>query len=146
MPIKLPPAVATFNQRVTNPVQGHYAWLVPPLALIVHRGRKTGRTFSAPVIAFRRGEQLVVPLLYGRDSQWVKNLEASGAGEVVRLGRRYVLLDPEVVRTPPDALSGPARRVSAAAEHQLVARIGAPLPGGPRELHAMRPRSRKRGS
>ncbi|WP_354698928.1 hypothetical protein DSM112329_04627 [Paraconexibacter sp. AEG42_29] len=146
MPIKLPPAVARFNQRINNPVQGHFAWLLPPYALIVHTGRRTGRTFSVPVTGFMAGDRLVVPLLYGRGSQWVLNLEAAGGGEVVRRGRRYVLADPEVVSTPPAALGPVARRVSAAAAHQLVARLGEPLPGGPKELHALRPRSRRRGS
>lgn len=146
MPIKLSPAVAAFNQRINNPVQGHWAWLLPPYALIVHTGRRTGRSFSAPVTAFRAGDELVVPLLYGRESQWVHNLEAAGGGEVVRLGRRYALTDPQVRETPPAALGAVARRIAGAAEHQLVARIGPSLPGGPKELHALRPRSRRRGS
>ncbi|MEA2299403.1 MAG: hypothetical protein QOF77_2339 [Solirubrobacteraceae bacterium] len=146
MPVKLPPAVAAFNQRVTNPLQGHWAWLLAPYALIVHRGRRTGRQFATPVLGFRVGDELVVPLLYGRGSQWVLNLEAAGRGEVVRAGRRHALLDPEVRDQPPEALSGVGRRLSLAAEHQLVARLGPRLPGGPRDLYALRPRSRRRGS
>lgn len=146
MPITLPPAVARFNQRINNPVQGHFAWLLPPYALIVHTGRKTGRRFSVPVTGFVTGDQLVVPLLYGRDSQWVQNLEAAGGGEVLRRGRRHALADPQVLTTPPTGLGPLARRISGAAEYQLVARIGEALPGGPKELHAMRPRSRRRGS
>ncbi len=146
MPLKLPSGVARFNQRVTNPLQGHWAWLLPPYAMILHTGRRTGRRFSAPVVAFSSGNQLVVPLLYGRDSQWVRNLEASGAGEVVRHGHRYALAEPRVVTSLPSGLSAVAQRVCAAPEHQLVARIGAEIPSTKGELYALRPRSRRRGS
>lgn len=146
MSITLPSAVARFNQRINNPIQGHFAWILPPYALIVHVGRKTGRRFSVPVTGFMAGDRLVVPLLYGRGSQWVLNLEAAGSGEVVRRGHRYVLTDPQVVSVPPAELGPLARRISGAAAHQLVARVGDPLPGGPKELHALRPRSRRRGT
>lgn len=146
MPLKLPPGVAKLNQRVTNPLQGHWAWLLPPYAMILHTGRRTGRRFSAPVVAFAAGGELVVPLLYGRDSQWVRNLEASGEGEVVRNGRRHKLVEPRVVTTPPSGLSAVAQRVCTAPEHQLVARIGVEIPSTKGELYALRPRSRRRGS
>jgi deazaflavin-dependent oxidoreductase (nitroreductase family) len=146
MPITFPEAVARFNQRINNPIQGHWAWLLPPYVLIVHHGRRTGRRFSTPAFGFRSGGTLVVPLLYGRDSQWVRNLEAAGSGEVMRGGRRYELTAPRVTSTPPAGLGPLARRVSALAAHQLVADVGARLPGGPRALHALRPRSRRRGS
>jgi hypothetical protein len=35
--------VARSNRVVTNHVQRVYAWLVPPWAVILHRGRRSGR-------------------------------------------------------------------------------------------------------
>ena len=51
--MKLSRRVARFNKRVTNRVQGLYAWLVPPWAVILHRGRRSGRPYRTPLVAFR---------------------------------------------------------------------------------------------
>lgn len=112
MRIQLPRALARFNRAVTNPVQGAYAWLLPPWAVIVHRGRRSGRLYRTPVVAVRRGDQLSVRLFYGEGSDWVRNLLAAGGGSVVRGGRTYGLSD--------------VRVVAGAGVSRLVGRLGSP--------------------
>ena len=82
--MKLSRGVARFNKRVTNRIQGLYAWLVPPWAVILHRGRRSGRQYRTPLFAFRRGQILVIALLYGEDSEWLLNLRAGGGGLAAR--------------------------------------------------------------
>jgi deazaflavin-dependent oxidoreductase (nitroreductase family) len=82
--------VARFNRAVNNPIQLRYAWLVPPWVVIVHRGRRSGRTYRTPVNAYLRGDVLAAVILYGEASDWVQNVLASG-GQVVRGGRTYEL-------------------------------------------------------
>ena len=96
--MKLSRGVARFNKRVTNRIQGLYAWLVPPWAVILHRGRRSGRQYRTPLFAFRRGRTLVIALLYGEESEWLRNLRAGG-GHVIRAGRTFVVGPPEVVAT-----------------------------------------------
>jgi deazaflavin-dependent oxidoreductase (nitroreductase family) len=96
--MKLSRGVARFNKRVTNRIQGLYAWLVPPWAVILHRGRRSGRQYRTPLFAFRRGRTLVIALLYGEESEWLRNLRAGG-GHVIRGGRTFVVGAPEVVAT-----------------------------------------------
>ncbi len=121
--MKLSRRVARFNKRVNNPIQGTYAWLLPPWALIVHRGRRSGRRYRTPVLAFRRDGTLVVALLYGEESDWVRNL-LSGGGQVVRGGRTFRVNRVEVVDTADAAilsrLSPPARAYCRLAEKQLM--------------------------
>ncbi|HSJ60784.1 MAG TPA: nitroreductase family deazaflavin-dependent oxidoreductase, partial [Jiangellaceae bacterium] len=71
---------------VANPVVLLVAGWLPPLAIIRHRGRKTGRDFATPVLAFATSEGLVVGVLYGKASDWVSNLLAAGHGQVKRRG------------------------------------------------------------
>lgn len=52
--MQLSRCVARFNKAVNNPVQGLYAWIVPPWAVILHRGRRSGRAYRTPVLAFRQ--------------------------------------------------------------------------------------------
>jgi len=131
--MKLPRRLARFNKVVTNRVQGVYAWVAPPWAVIVHRGRRSGRTYRTPVLAFRPGRALVVPLLYGEESDWLRNLLAAGGGRVVRAGRTHELRGPRVVATDASAelerLSPPARAYCRLADKQMVAELGERLGG-----------------
>lgn len=138
--MKLPRRFVRFNKAVNNPLQGTYAWLLPPWAMILHRGRRTGRTYRTPVLAFKRDRTLVVALLYGEQSDWVRNLRAGG-GQVTRAGRTFELLPGARVldtdaTTELRRLSRPARAYCRLADKQLVIEIGGKLPGyGPRRSH-----------
>ncbi len=130
--MKLSRRVARFNTLVNNRVQGVYAWLLPPWAVILHRGRRSGRRYRTPVLAFRRNGTLIVALLYGEESDWLRNLRA-GAGQVVRGGRTFDVGRVEVIDTR-DAtilsrLSPPARAYCRLAEKQVTLELGARRPG-----------------
>ncbi|HWF55615.1 MAG TPA: nitroreductase family deazaflavin-dependent oxidoreductase [Solirubrobacteraceae bacterium] len=134
MRVQLSRRVARFNRRVNNPLQRQYAWLLPPWAVIVHRGRRSGTTYRTPVNAFRHGDTLAVVILYGERSDWVQNVLAGG-GQVVRGGRTYQLRSPRIAGPDDPALSIPARRVGRLSGKLLVASLEGPLPGfgrGPR--------------
>jgi deazaflavin-dependent oxidoreductase (nitroreductase family) len=94
MPSWLPAA----NRRVFNPVVRLWASWLPPLGLIVHRGRRSGREYRTPVLAWRSGSTLAVVLFYGADVAWVRNVVAAGGGELIRGRRRSRFGEPRVVR------------------------------------------------
>jgi deazaflavin-dependent oxidoreductase (nitroreductase family) len=96
----LPKRLAKFNQVVTNRVLGPPARYVPGFAVVSHVGRRSGRTHRTPVIVFRRGDDYVIALMYGADSQWVRNVLAAGGADVETRGRRLHLVGPDVVRDP----------------------------------------------
>lgn len=87
------------NRSVTNPLLGTVAWLLPPLAVLHHVGRKSGRRYRTPVVAFRSDGGVTIPMTYGRDVDWARNLVAARGGEIVQLGRRMALHNPRVVGT-----------------------------------------------
>jgi deazaflavin-dependent oxidoreductase (nitroreductase family) len=131
--MKLSRGVARFNRRVTNRIQGLYAWLVPPWAVILHRGRRSGREYRTPLFAFRRDRTLVIALLYGDESDWLRNLR-SGGGYVVRRGRTFVVTPPEVSETASAGwvlarLSRPERAYCRLAEKLAILELGEQLPG-----------------
>jgi deazaflavin-dependent oxidoreductase (nitroreductase family) len=95
--VHIPYFMRRVNRVVTNPILGAIAWLVPPLAVVHHRGRKTGRPYRTPVVAFRTAEGFVVPMTYGRDVDWARNLVAAGGDEIVQAGRRYRVRNPRIV-------------------------------------------------
>jgi deazaflavin-dependent oxidoreductase (nitroreductase family) len=79
------------NKAVTNRIQGLWAPYLPPYAVVIHRGRTSGKEYRTPVTAFRTGDRLVVPLFYGDKADWVRNLVAASQGGVERLGRLHRL-------------------------------------------------------
>jgi deazaflavin-dependent oxidoreductase (nitroreductase family) len=124
--VKLSRRVARFNKVVNNRLQGVYAWLVPPWAVILHRGRRSGRSYRTPLLAFKRGSTLVIALLYGEESDWLRNLRAGG-GQVVRMGRTYELREPRVVDSTAaelSRLSPLARPYCRIADKLVLAEIG----------------------
>jgi deazaflavin-dependent oxidoreductase (nitroreductase family) len=85
------------NRVFTNPVMGTFAWLVPPLAVVHHVGRKSGRHYRSPVVAFRSRDGFVIPMTYGRDVDWARNMVKARGCELEQMGRRFPLRNPRVV-------------------------------------------------
>jgi deazaflavin-dependent oxidoreductase (nitroreductase family) len=129
--------VARFNKLVTNRIQGLYAWLVPPWAVVLHCGRRSGRRYRTPLFAFRCDRTLVVALLYGQQSDWLRNLR-HGGGHVVRAGRTFTVAPPEIVDTSEARpllarLSRAERAHCRLVERLAILELGEQLPGfGPR--------------
>src|SRR5262245_41269365 len=93
----IPYLMRRVNRVFTNPVLGTISWLVPPLATVHHVGRRSGRAYRTPVVAFHSERGFVIPMTYGRDVDWAQNLRAARGGEVVQLGRRFRVRNPRVV-------------------------------------------------
>jgi deazaflavin-dependent oxidoreductase (nitroreductase family) len=73
---------------------------VPGFAIVVHAGRRSGRSYRTPVNLYRDGDGYVIALMYGADSQWVRNVLAAGGCEVETRGRLIRLVQPEIVHDP----------------------------------------------
>jgi len=91
-----PTAMTRVNRAVVNPVLGRLSGRVAPLALLEHRGRRTGRTLHTPVFAFERDGVVTVALTYGSGVQWLANAVAAGGATVHHRGRTIRLGPPRV--------------------------------------------------
>jgi len=93
----LPRQLAKVNRRVTNRITRSVATRLPGFGVVVHRGRRSGRSFRTPVNVFRVQNGYVVALTYGVDSDWVKNVLAAGGCELETRGRYEHLRSPRLV-------------------------------------------------
>lgn len=111
--MRLPNALARFNKIVTNPIQRQWAPHLAPFAMVEHVGRKSGKTYSIPVLAWVDRDKLTIILTYGRHADWVRNVQAAGSFGLIRKDERYRVTGPRVVPSDsPDLASGakiPAR-------------------------------------
>jgi hypothetical protein len=73
-----------------------------PYSILRHVGRRTGREHRNPVLAQRAGRWFIIPLVYGDDVNWCRNVIAAGRCVIVWRGVEYEasgprLLDLEIV-------------------------------------------------
>jgi len=90
--------VARANKAGLNRVTKFIAPWAPGWAVVVHRGRKSGKTFRTPLWAFRRQDGFVIALTYGAEADWVRNVINAGGCELETRRRRYQVGDPRVYR------------------------------------------------
>jgi deazaflavin-dependent oxidoreductase (nitroreductase family) len=91
-----PRPMAAVSRRL-NPLVLPLARQLPPLAVLHHKGRRSGSSYNTPVQAYHTSDGWVVGLAYNRNSAWVLNLLAAGSGEMTRAGRRYRISGPRRV-------------------------------------------------
>jgi deazaflavin-dependent oxidoreductase (nitroreductase family) len=94
MPI--PKVVGRWNKAGLNHITRHIAPWMPGLGVVVHRGRRSGRSYQTPVNVFKAGEDYVLPLTYGPDTDWVKNVLAAGGCQLRTGGRALQLASPRL--------------------------------------------------
>lgn len=90
--------VARANKVGLNRLTRFIAPWAPGWGVVVHRGRKSGRTFRTPLWAFRRPHGYVIALTYGSQADWVRNVLAADGCELESRRRRYQLVSPRVYR------------------------------------------------
>jgi deazaflavin-dependent oxidoreductase (nitroreductase family) len=93
--------VRGFANRIFLTISGR--WL-RAYSIVRHVGRTSGREYQNPVSAYPLGDGFVIPVLYGTQSQWVRNVMAAGRFTLRTKGRDYLLERPEII-PPAQALA-----------------------------------------
>ena len=91
--------IRRFNRAILNPVMlriadrlhGSYP------AVVSHVGRRSGRPYRTPVVARPIRGGFVIPLPYGMDTDWCRNVRAAGHCTLERSGETFDVGSPEVV-------------------------------------------------
>jgi deazaflavin-dependent oxidoreductase (nitroreductase family) len=70
---------------------------MPMFAVIHHRGRRSGRSYSTPLGARPTADGFIIPLTFGKQADWFRNVQAAGGCVIRWKGADYPLTEPEVV-------------------------------------------------
>ncbi len=116
----LPERLARFNRRVTNRIAGLFAGRAPGFSVIIHMGRRSGKTYRTPILTFRDGDGYRIALTYGDGADWVRNILAAGGCDLLTRGRVIHLTDPRVINDPGYRWAPPPVRLA-------LRLVGAPL-------------------
>lgn len=95
--------------------------------VIHHRGRRSGRTYTTPVVVRPTADGFVIPLAFGERADWFQNVRAAGGCEIHWNGTTYSVVDPVVIDWP-----------AARPAFSPLQRIAAPLVGIERYVRVRR--------
>ncbi|MFJ9371346.1 nitroreductase family deazaflavin-dependent oxidoreductase [Nocardia sp. NPDC101769] len=133
-------AIRRFNKRVLNPVMlrlaGRRHWYA---AVIRHTGRRSGKAYATPIVAEPVADGFIIPLPYGTQVDWLRNVLARGRATLQRQGVIYDVADPRVIDSATAAPQLPAahRRTyrSVGVDNYLHVRTGGEMAGGSGSAH-----------
>lgn len=87
-----------FNKRLLNPFAIRFAGRpFAPYGIVRHVGRRSGQRYDTPVLVSTVGDQFVIPLPYGTDVDWYRNVRAADECTVVYGGSAYRAESPRLV-------------------------------------------------
>jgi len=103
--------VRIFNKYIFN----HFTLFIArrgvgPFSVVIHQGRRSGRTYQTPVMASYVGDKIVIPLTYGDHVDWLQNILAQGGCEMIWHRERFLVTNPNVVDTQTATADLPANR------------------------------------
>lgn len=88
--------LARVNRRITNRIARTHAGWIRGMAIVHHVGRSSGKRYQTPVLLFRDDDEYVIELTYGAESDWVKNVVASGSCHLTTRRQTYQCTDVRV--------------------------------------------------
>ena len=97
-PSRLVAVVMAPLTKVLNPVMRKLAGRrhVMMAAQIRHVGRRSGRPYVTPAGARLTGDTFVIPLTFGNQSDWSRNVRAAGGCTIRLEGTEYRAVQPEL--------------------------------------------------
>jgi deazaflavin-dependent oxidoreductase (nitroreductase family) len=91
--------IRQFNRAILNPlmlrIAGRRGSTYP--AVVCHVGRRSGRRYRTPVVALPVPDGFIIPLPYGSDTDWCRNVRAAGRFTIERGGQAYEVDSPTLI-------------------------------------------------
>ena len=98
------------NQSVRRALRAVYRSILNPLILRVasggrmnsvtvihHHGRHSGQVYATPTGARQLADGFIIPIMFGGQADWVRNVQAAGGCVIEWNGVLYPVVDPEIV-------------------------------------------------
>lgn len=89
--------IKRYNKYVINPVMLQFWGRSGHSAVVHHLGRRSGTRYATPVIAHQSQQDVIIPLPYGTDVDWLRNLLEAGQAVVDLEGHSLRVDEPGVV-------------------------------------------------
>ena len=91
-------AVRRFSRAIGNRLQMRTAGTPGAYASVIrHVGRRSGKAYATPVAAAPTEDGFAIATVYGPNTDWLKNVLASGSASIEHEGRVVAVTDPELI-------------------------------------------------
>src|SRR5579884_2389735 len=91
-------AIRQTNKHLLNPFTLPIAGRsLDMYAVIQHKGRRSGRLYTTPVLVEPITDGFVIPLTYGTEADWARNILAAGTCTIIWQGHEYAVANPEII-------------------------------------------------
>jgi len=87
--------IARMTTPLSRPLAGRR--LFPLWAVVRHRGRRTGRPYAVPVAIRVSSGSFIIPLPYGSETQWLRNVVAANGCSIRWRGADHIATAPRVI-------------------------------------------------
>ena len=103
--------VIRFNHSLLNPLMLRFAGKGTFYASVIHHlGRRSGKAYATPVVAEPVADGFLIPLPYGSETDWCRNVLANGSASIDRKGERFAVAQPVVIDGPEGLALLPVKR------------------------------------
>ena len=92
-----PRQMTRFNRTMINPVMTKFAGRFGPLAIVEHEGRSSGKKYRTPTLAFTTEEGFIIALIYGRNTDWERNVMNDGGCALIYHNDCHPLTNPRLI-------------------------------------------------
>jgi deazaflavin-dependent oxidoreductase (nitroreductase family) len=96
VPMVFPPWFENLQVKYLNRMIRPFSRVMPGMATIKHRGRKSGKPYETIVTVYRKGNTAAIALGHGK-TDWVKNVLAAGEADLHLTRRDLHLVNPRIV-------------------------------------------------
>lgn len=97
-PAALRTLIRSSNKHLLNPLMlrlaGRRFWYA---SVITHVGRRSRKVYRTPIVSDRLRDDVIIPLPYGTQVDWVRNVMSSGEAVIVTKGRSLRVVSPEII-------------------------------------------------
>lgn len=91
-------AIRLFSKRMLNPIALTFAGRAGmPYAVLCHVGRHSGKRYATPLLAQQVTQGWLIPLTYGKVTDWYLNIEQTGECRIQWQGQSLLAMRPELV-------------------------------------------------
>lgn len=91
-------AFRLFSKRILNPIALTFAGRAGiPYAVLCHVGRSSEKSYATPVLVQPVTQGWIIPLTYGKTTDWYRNIEQAGECRIQWQGQSFLARGPECV-------------------------------------------------
>lgn len=112
--------LARHTMALARPLAGR-RWF-PLWGIVSNVGRTSGQTYATPVVVIQTGDGFIIPVPFGPQTAWVRNVLAAGGASIRWAGRDHRVTAPAIVDLDAPGADAPFNRLERSVMRRVAIR------------------------